>query len=97
MRGGIDPGDYCFRSRSVGFVDAWKDFSSGDGTLSFSGVEGPKHRPEPQLSPHAGFMSSSQSAISRWDGVSIPGRAVSTRGIAVFASGYWRSRLLKGL
>ena len=36
VRGGIDPGDYRFRPRFIGVADTWKDFSSGDGTLSFS-------------------------------------------------------------
>ena len=38
VRGGIDPGDHRFRPRDVGFVDVWKYFWPGDGTLFCSGV-----------------------------------------------------------
>ena len=34
MRGGINPGDQRFHPRDAGVVDVWKDFRSGDGTLS---------------------------------------------------------------
>ena len=45
----------------------WKDFLSGDETLSSPGAAGPRRWPEGQLSPHAGAMSPSQSAITQWD------------------------------
>ena len=34
MRGGIDPDDHRSRPRFVGVVDVWKDFRSGDGTIT---------------------------------------------------------------
>ena len=66
MWGGIDPGDLCFRPRVVGFVEIWRDFSSGDEKLSSPGATGPRRWPEGQLSPLAGSMSPSQSAITQW-------------------------------
>ena len=39
-RGGMDPGDLCFRPRGVGVVEVWRDFSSGDKTLFFPGTAG---------------------------------------------------------
>ena len=66
MWGGIDPGDLCFRPRVVGFVEIWRDFSSGDEKLSSPGATGPRRCPERQLSPRAGSMSPGQSAISQW-------------------------------
>ena len=36
VRRGFDPGDHRFRHRCVGVAGAWKDFSSGDRTLSSS-------------------------------------------------------------
>ena len=51
-------------------------------------VYGPTRRwPEGQLSPRAGSMSPSQSAINQGVGVSTPCGAVSTRGISVFVPG----------
>ena len=38
MRGGIHLGDHCLRPRFIGFVEVWKDFRTGDGTLSTLGV-----------------------------------------------------------
>ena len=64
--GGIDPGDLRFRPRVVVDVEIWKNFLSGDETLSSPGVAGPRCCPERQLSPRAGSMSSSQSATSQW-------------------------------
>ena len=40
MRSGIKPGGYCFRSRSIGVVDVWKDFCCENGTLSSLGTAG---------------------------------------------------------
>ena len=34
VRGGIDPGGLRFRHPVVGVVEIWKDFESGDETLS---------------------------------------------------------------
>ena len=39
-RGGIDPGDLCFPPGVVGVVEVWRDFSSGDKTLSSPGETG---------------------------------------------------------
>ena len=66
---GIDSGDRRFRPRCVG-VDVWKDFSSGDRTLSSPGG--------------AGSTNPSQSAISQRGWVSTPCGVVSTRGTTVF-------------
>ena len=33
----FDPGDHRFRSLVVGVLKVWKDFGTGDGTLSSSG------------------------------------------------------------
>ena len=65
-RGGIDPGDLCFRPRAVGVVDLWRYFTSGDKTLSSPGAVEPRRLPEGQLSPRAGSMSFIQSATSKW-------------------------------
>ena len=62
MRGGIDPGNLRFRPRVVGVVEVWKDFYSGDDTLSSPGAAGPRRCSERQLSPRVGSMSLSQSA-----------------------------------
>ena len=45
-RGGIDPGDICFRPRVVQVVEIWRDFSSEDTTLSSPGAAGPRRWPE---------------------------------------------------
>ena len=66
MRGGIEPRDLRFRPRVVGVVEIWKDFESRDEALSSPGVAGPQRCPERQLSPRAGFMSPSHSAITHW-------------------------------
>ena len=66
FRGGIDPGDNRFRPRVVGVVEVWRDSSSGDGNLSCLGAAGPLRWPEGQLSPRAGSMSASESAITQW-------------------------------
>ena len=47
LRGGIDPGDLRFRTRVVGAVDVWKDFSSGDGNPSSPGCAGSMYDPQP--------------------------------------------------
>ena len=39
-RGGIDPGDLCFRPRVVGVAKVWKDIESGDGSLSLPDAAG---------------------------------------------------------
>ena len=65
MRSGFDPEDFFVRPRFVGVVDEWKDFSSGDGTLSPPDAAIPRCWPEKQLSPRAGSMSPTQSAIRR--------------------------------
>ena len=52
--------------RIVEVSDIWKDFLSGDGTLSSQGATGPRRWSEGQLSPRAGSMSSDLSAISQW-------------------------------
>ena len=52
--------------RIVEVSDIWKDFLSGDGTLSSQGATGPRRWSEGQLSPRAGSMSSGLSAISQW-------------------------------
>ena len=65
-RGGIDPGDLCFRPRIVGVVEIWRDFSSEHTTLSSPGAAGLRRWPEEQLSPRAGSMSFIQSATSQW-------------------------------
>ena len=44
-RGGIGPGDLCSCPRVVGVVEIWRDFSSGDKTLSFPGAAGRRRRP----------------------------------------------------
>ena len=66
LRGGSDPGDPCFCPRVVGVVEIWKIFRPGDGNLPSPGSAGPRRWPEGQLSPHAGSMSPSQSAITQW-------------------------------
>ena len=66
VRGGIDPGDLCFRPRVVGVDEIRKDFRSRDKTLSSPGAAGPRRWPEGQLSPRAGSMSFIQSATSQW-------------------------------
>ena len=66
MRSGIDPWDLRFRPRVVGAVEIWKDFKSGDETLSSTGAA-ERRWPEGQLSPRAGSVGSSQPAISQWD------------------------------
>ena len=65
LRGGIDPGDLCFRPQVVGVVEVWRELSSGDKTLSSPGAAGPRRWPERQLSPRAGSMSPSQSVITQ--------------------------------
>ena len=40
VRGGIEPGEIHVRHQYIGVVDVWKDFCSGDGTLSFPGGAG---------------------------------------------------------
>ena len=62
----IDPGNLRFRPRVVGVVQIWKDFCSGDGKSSSPGAAGPRRCPEGQLSPRAGSMSPSESAITQW-------------------------------
>ena len=62
---GFDSGDLLFRSRIVGVVDVWRDFHSGDKTLSSTGAAGRRRWPEGQLSPRAGSMNPSQSATSQ--------------------------------
>ena len=57
LRGGIYPGDPCFRPPVVGVVEIWKDLQSGDETLSSPGAAGPLRCPERQLSPRVGSMS----------------------------------------
>ena len=52
--------------RIVEVSDIWKDFLSGDGTLSSQGATGPRRWSEGQLSPRAGSISSGLSAISQW-------------------------------
>ena len=69
---------------------------SGDGILSSPGAERPQRWPEVRLSQRAGSMSPSQSAISRWVGVSTPCGAVSTRGITVIVPGFWICRCMEG-
>ena len=66
MRGGFDPGDQSFRPRVVEFVDVWKGFSPKDDNLSSPGAAGPQRWLEGQLSPRAGSMTPSQSAITHW-------------------------------
>ena len=66
LRGGIDTDDLSVRPRVVGVVKKWKDSSPGDGNLSSPGAVGPRRWPEGQISPRAGSMSPSQSAITRW-------------------------------
>ena len=60
------PGRPAFTSSVVRVVEIWKEFWSGDGNLSSPGAAGPRRWPERQLSPRAGSMSSSQSAITQW-------------------------------
>ena len=66
LQGGIDPEDLRFRARVVGVVEIWKDFCSGDETLTFPGAAGLRRCPEGQLSPRASSMGLSQSATSQW-------------------------------
>ena len=40
VQSGIVPGDHRFRPRSVGVIDTWKAFWSGDGTVSSPGAAG---------------------------------------------------------
>ena len=74
MRGGIDPEDHRFRPRVVGVVDIWKNFFSGDRTLS-------------SPSPPALHTNTSQSAIRWWGWFSTPCEAMSNRGNSVFVPG----------
>ena len=46
LPGGIDPVDLCFRPRAVGVVEIWREFLSGDDTLSSLGAAGPRRWPE---------------------------------------------------
>ena len=78
--GGINPGDLRFRPRAIGVVEVWKDFCSGDETLSSPGAAGSRRCPEGQLSPRAVSMSPSQLAISnRPVGLEFPHLAVQYR------------------
>ena len=65
VRGGINPGDLRFRPLFVGVVEIWKDFVSGDETLSSPGAAGPRRCPVGKLPPCTGSMSPSQSATSQ--------------------------------
>ena len=58
------PGDLRFRPTVVGDAAEWNDLGFGDVTLSFPGAAGPRRCPEGQLSPRAGSMGLSQSAMS---------------------------------
>ena len=67
MQGSIDPGKLRFRPRVVGgVVKVWKGFQSAEEALSSLGPAGPRRFPDRQLSPRAGSMSPSQSAIRQW-------------------------------
>ena len=66
LRRGFDPVDLCFRPRIVGVVEALRELSSGDKTLSSPGAAGPRRWPEGHLSPHAGSMSLVQLVTTQW-------------------------------
>ena len=66
MWGSIDLWDPRLDSRVVGVVDVWKYFKSGDSNLSSPGAAGRRPLPKGQLSPRAGSMTPSQSAITQW-------------------------------
>ena len=79
----IDPRDHRFRPRCFGVAVTWKDFRSGDGTLSSLGG--------------AGSMNPSQSAISQSGvKVSTPCGAVSNRGTNVSSPVCWTCRCIEG-
>ena len=63
--GSMDPGDLRYRPRVVADVEIWRGFSVGDGMISSPGATGPRRWREGQLSPRAGSMSASQSAITQ--------------------------------
>ena len=57
VRGGIDPGDHRSRPRFVGAADLWKDFRSGDGTMSRPGGAGQwLHEPQAGVSTPLGAV-----------------------------------------
>ena len=88
VRGGFDPAHLRFFPQVVWIVETWKDFLSGDETLSSLGAAGPRHWQEGQRSSLASSMSLGQSSTSQpasGDGVSTPCEAVSTWEIFVFA------------
>ena len=89
LAGGIDPGDLRFRPRVVEVVQIWKELSSGDWKLSSPGAAGPQSWPEGQLSPSAGSMSPSQSAITQGDWRFHTLRGGIDRGVPVPSAGCW--------
>ena len=64
--GDIDGGHLRLRPPVFGVVEMWKDFQSGNETLSSPGVAGYQRSPDSQLLPSTGSKNPSQSAISRW-------------------------------
>ena len=66
LRGDIDQRDIFFRPQVVGVVDIFGGFRAGDGNVSSPGAVEPRRWPEGQLSPRAGSISPSQSAITQW-------------------------------
>ena len=63
--GWYQPGGSPFSSRFVGVVEIWKEFVSGDETLSSPGAAGLQRCPVGKLPPCAGSMNPSQSATSQ--------------------------------
>ena len=49
-------GDLRFRPRVVGVVETWKHILSGDETLSFPGLAGPRRWPKGNIFPRARSM-----------------------------------------
>ena len=60
------PGGSAFSSPASWSCRDMDGFLTGDGELSSPGAAGPQRWPEGQLSPRAGSMSPSQSAITQW-------------------------------
>ena len=90
------PGGSAFSSPASWSCRDMDGFLTGDGELSSPGAAGPQRWPEGQLSPRAGSMSPSQSAIPLWGWGFHTLRAVSTRGICVFVPSIWSCRCMAG-
>ena len=74
MRGSINPRDHRFRPRVVVVVGVWKDFLSGDGTLSSPGCAGILYEHQPTSDRLVGLVSTWCEAVSnRGNSVFVPG------------------------